>query len=164
MWRISFLVNLKACRLIAGNFTIRWTPSFFDSILSTPLMFWLKPHPSNFEEPPPPPPPSCSQHLWETLVCMYVPSPLMSGRVKWRSKWRSNWHLMDLITMMLSVAPLLWWYHLFRVDIWNSVGQLSKTIFYSTPHIIHGLYHCYWMSFCLFHLFIHCFLNLTFDV
>ena len=48
MWRSSFLVNLQACRLIAGNFTIKWTPPqvFFDSILSSPhapLMFWLKP-------------------------------------------------------------------------------------------------------------------------
>ena len=48
MWRSSFLVNLQACRLIAGNFTIKWTPSqvFFDKILSSPhapLMFWLKP-------------------------------------------------------------------------------------------------------------------------
>ena len=49
MWS-SFLVNLEACRLIAGNFFIKWTPSqvFFDSILSSPLappMFWLKrPH------------------------------------------------------------------------------------------------------------------------
>ena len=50
VWRSSFLVNLEACRLIAGNFTIRWTPSqvFFDKILSSahaPPMFWLKsPH------------------------------------------------------------------------------------------------------------------------
>ena len=34
MWS-SFLVNLQACRLIAGNFTSIWTPSqiFFNSIL-----------------------------------------------------------------------------------------------------------------------------------
>ena len=43
MWRSSFLVNLQACRLIAGNFTIKWTPSqvFFDNILSSPLMYSL---------------------------------------------------------------------------------------------------------------------------
>ena len=64
MWRSLFLVNLQACRLIAGNFTNRWTPSqvFFNSVLSPPC----SPHvltqapPLNFEEPP------CSQHLWET--------------------------------------------------------------------------------------------------
>ena len=39
MWRSSFLVNLQACRLIAGNFTNIWTPSqiFFNSILPPPL-------------------------------------------------------------------------------------------------------------------------------
>ena len=63
----------------------------------------------------------------------------MSGRIKWRSRWRNDWHLMALITVMLSVAPLLWQYHLLRVDIWNNVRQHSKTIFYSTAHIIHGL-------------------------
>ena len=53
VWRSSFLVNLEDCRLIAGNFTIRWTPSqvFFDKILSSahaPPMFWLKfPHVCN---------------------------------------------------------------------------------------------------------------------
>ena len=38
MWRSSFLVNLQACRLIAGNFTNIWTPSqiFFNSILPPP--------------------------------------------------------------------------------------------------------------------------------
>ena len=59
MWRSSFLVNLQACRLTAGNFTNRWTPSqlFFNSILSH---FMLSPcidsslPPSNFEEPPMP--------------------------------------------------------------------------------------------------------------
>ena len=47
MWRKSFSINLEACRLIANNFTIKWTPSqvFFASILSSPHappMFWLK--------------------------------------------------------------------------------------------------------------------------
>ena len=59
MWRSSFLVNLQAFRLIAGNFTIKWTPSpvFFDSILSCPMLpscFDLSAPPSNFEEPLPP--------------------------------------------------------------------------------------------------------------
>ena len=37
MWRSSFFVNLQACRLIADNFTNKWTPSrvFFDRFLST---------------------------------------------------------------------------------------------------------------------------------
>ena len=60
MWRSSFLVNLKACRLTAGSFTNIWTPSqvFFSRIL-------------NF--PPPNLPPCidssspCTQQLWETL-------------------------------------------------------------------------------------------------
>ena len=36
VWRSSFLTNLQACRLIAGNFTNIWTPwqVFFNSILS----------------------------------------------------------------------------------------------------------------------------------
>ena len=40
MWRSSFLVNSQACRLIDGNFTIKWTPSqvFFHSILSPPML------------------------------------------------------------------------------------------------------------------------------
>ena len=68
VWRSSFLANLEACRLIASNFSIKWTPSqaVFDSILSSShasLMFWFKPPPpSNFEDPPP-----RSQHQWETL-------------------------------------------------------------------------------------------------
>ena len=39
MWRSSFLVNLQACRLVAGNFTNIWTPSqiFFSSILTPTL-------------------------------------------------------------------------------------------------------------------------------
>ena len=59
VWRSSFLANLEACRLIASNFSIKWTPSqaVFDSILSSShasLMFWFKPPPpSNFEDPPP---------------------------------------------------------------------------------------------------------------
>ena len=57
MWRSSFLVNLEACRLIAGNFTIKWTPSkvFFDGILSSshaPPMFWLKPSHQILRSPP----------------------------------------------------------------------------------------------------------------
>ena len=43
----SFLVNLEACRLIAGNFFIKWTPSqaFFWQHFKLPhalAMFWLK--------------------------------------------------------------------------------------------------------------------------
>ena len=40
MWRSLFLVNLQACRLITGNFTIKRTPSqvLFDSILTPPPM------------------------------------------------------------------------------------------------------------------------------
>ena len=54
MWRSSFLINLQAYRLIAGNVTIKWTPSqtFFDSILSPPMLppcIDLSPL-SNFEE------------------------------------------------------------------------------------------------------------------
>ena len=72
VWRSSFLVNLEACRLIAGNFTIKWTPShvFFDCILSSPHappMCWLKPPLlSNFEGGRGTALP-CLQHLWETL-------------------------------------------------------------------------------------------------
>ena len=52
-WRSSFLVNLEACRLIACNFFIKWTPSqvFFDSILSSPNAlpcFDLSPPPIKF--------------------------------------------------------------------------------------------------------------------
>ena len=38
VWRSSFLVNLQACRLIAGNFIIKWTPSqvFLNGILTPP--------------------------------------------------------------------------------------------------------------------------------
>ena len=38
MWSSSFLVNLQACRLIADNFTNRWTRCevFFNSVLSLP--------------------------------------------------------------------------------------------------------------------------------
>ena len=57
MWRSSFLVNLQACRLIAGNFTNKRTPSqvFFNTVSSPPCspIYWLKPHSlSNFEELP----------------------------------------------------------------------------------------------------------------
>ena len=53
----SFLVNLEACRLTAGNFTIKWTTSqvYFASILRSPHAlpcFDLMPPPSNSEEPP----------------------------------------------------------------------------------------------------------------
>ena len=66
VWRSSFLANLEACRLIAGNFSIKWTPSqaVFGSILSSlhvSPMFWLKPPHQILRTPP------CSQHLWETL-------------------------------------------------------------------------------------------------
>ena len=53
MWKSSFLVNLQACRLKAGNFTNRWPPSqvFVKTILSpapcspcidssSPIKFW----------------------------------------------------------------------------------------------------------------------------
>ena len=57
MWRSSFLVNLQACRLIAGNFTNIWTPSqiFFNSSLrpAPPQI-----HAASIQVPP------CSQHLW----------------------------------------------------------------------------------------------------
>ena len=60
IWRISFLVNLQACRLIASNLTNRWTLSqvFFNSVLSSPCSPHIltqappPPLPSNFEEPP----------------------------------------------------------------------------------------------------------------
>ena len=72
---------MQACRLIAGNFPIKWTrlQVFFDSNLSPHHalpMYWLKPlPPSNFEELPPPPSGAghsspCSQHLWENLYSM----------------------------------------------------------------------------------------------
>ena len=57
MWRGSFLVNLQACRLRAGNFINRWTLSqvFFNTILTpphAPPMDWLKlPH-QFFKSPP----------------------------------------------------------------------------------------------------------------
>ena len=60
MWS-SLLVNLQACRLIAGNFTMKWTPSqvFFGSILSPHAfpMYWLKPPPPHqiLKSTPPPP-------------------------------------------------------------------------------------------------------------
>ena len=49
MWRSSFLVNFQACRPIAGNFTIKWTPSqvFLESILTPPMLLpciVLSPH------------------------------------------------------------------------------------------------------------------------
>ena len=71
VWRSSFLVHLHACRLIAGNFTMKWTPSqsFFNSILSpnyAPPCIDLSPSPIKFWRAPPLPPP-CSQHLWEIL-------------------------------------------------------------------------------------------------
>ena len=49
MRRSSFLVNLQACRLIAGNSTNIWTPPqiFFNIILPpppiSPPMYWFKP-------------------------------------------------------------------------------------------------------------------------
>ena len=60
MWKSLLLVNLEACRFIASNFTIKWTPSqvFFDSILSSPhatpsSTFWLKNPPPHPHVPPP---------------------------------------------------------------------------------------------------------------
>ena len=49
VWRSSFLVNFQACRPIAGNFTIKWTPSqvFLESILTPPMLLpciVLSPH------------------------------------------------------------------------------------------------------------------------
>ena len=69
VWGSSFLVHLQAFRLMAGNFTIKWTPSqvFLDSILSSlhaPLLFWLKPPSIRGGGSTAPP---CSQHLWKTL-------------------------------------------------------------------------------------------------
>ena len=70
--------DLQACRLIARNFAIKWTPSqvFFDIILSPPMLppcidFSPPPHPI-LKSPPPPGP----QHLWETLYmvrCLSTP-------------------------------------------------------------------------------------------
>ena len=70
VWRSSFLANLEACRLIASNFSIKWTPSqaVFDSILSSShasLMFWFSGGGGGGGEDPPPPP--RLQHQWETL-------------------------------------------------------------------------------------------------
>ena len=67
VWRSSFLVNLQACRIIAGNFTIKWTPSqvFFDRILSpphAPPMYWAPPHVLNTCGKP------CSVCLYETNI------------------------------------------------------------------------------------------------
>ena len=71
VWTSSFLVNLKACRFIASNFTDRWTLSwvFFNSILSPHMLFPCidsSPPPSNFGDPTPSP---CFQNLSETLSC-----------------------------------------------------------------------------------------------
>ena len=54
VWRSSVLITLQACRFIAGNFTIKWTPSqvFFNIILSPPPCIDLSPCPSKFEEAP----------------------------------------------------------------------------------------------------------------
>ena len=80
MRRSSFLVNLQACRLIAGNFTIKWTPSqvFFNRILSLPPCIDLKPSPSNFEEPLLP----CSQNLWETLGLLWRGEGVLKEQIK----------------------------------------------------------------------------------
>ena len=77
MWRSSLLVYLQAYRLIASNFTIKWTPSqvFFNSISSphAPPMYWLKPPHHILKSPPhvlntcgkP-----CTQNSWiEELPC-----------------------------------------------------------------------------------------------
>ena len=69
MWRSLFLVNLQACRLIAGNFSIKWTPSqvFFDSVLSPPMLppcIDLSPPHQVLKSPPPGFESSCScSHL-----------------------------------------------------------------------------------------------------
>ena len=59
VWRSSFLVHLHAYRLIAGNLTMKWTPSqlFFDSILNpnyAPPCIDLSPSPIKFWRAPPP--------------------------------------------------------------------------------------------------------------
>ena len=79
VWRSSFLVHLHACRLIAGNFTMKWTPSqsFFNSILSpnyAPPCIDLSPSPIKFWRAPPLPPPMFSTPVrnpgavWDTYI------------------------------------------------------------------------------------------------
>ena len=57
-WRSLFLVNLQACRLIADNFTNKWTPSyvFFNSVLT----------------PPPHPLPKSSTHVLNQVPPRYI--------------------------------------------------------------------------------------------
>ena len=98
VWRSSFLVNLQAFRLIAGNFTIKWTPSlvFFYNILSfphAPLMFWLKP------------PSPCLQNLWETF---YFVLKLEAGGQKMpqnflQSTWKTEYEKSNNIWI------IYWW-------------------------------------------------------
>ena len=73
MWRSLFLV-LQASRLIAGNFTNKWTHSkvFFNTEHGPPMLPQILPEgPPPLHQilkSPPPPCPPCSQHLWETLL------------------------------------------------------------------------------------------------
>ena len=102
----SKFAGLQACRLRAGNFTIKWTPSqlFFNSILSSPhapAIYWLKhpPSPSNSEEPPwsGGPVPPCSQHLWETLlmeILCYQP-------------WNNSFPLLQIVIILVELVAKL---------------------------------------------------------
>ena len=93
MWGSSFLVHLQAFRLMAGNFTIKWTPSqvFLDSILSSlhaPLLFWLKPPSIRGGGSTAPP---CSQHLWKTLN--FVLTLEAGGRKMPQNFLQSTWKM-----------------------------------------------------------------------
>ena len=142
MWRSSFLVNLEACRLVAGNFTIKWTHSqvFFDSMLSSlhaPLMLWLKPAPpSNFEEPPPSigggTASSCSQHLWETLLNGYDIQKL--GSFAWGN--RSSRIYLKKFCSGAQDRDIYYWILLFFI-VWILNIQ-EWTIFFSVLHKLAG--------------------------
>ena len=103
VWRSSFSVKLQACRLIAANFTNRWTPSFFkgfyldfkNTILSppsplshAPTMYWLKPcyqilkSLPNGEQPPP---------MFSTPVGN--PGHWPSKKKKKKTSWRNTFSL-----------------------------------------------------------------------
>ena len=93
VWGSSFLVHLQAFRLMAGNFTIKWTPSqvFLDSILSSlhaPLLFWLKPPSIRGGGSTAPP---CSQHLWKTLN--FVLTLEAGGRKMPQNFLQSTWKM-----------------------------------------------------------------------
>ena len=115
MWRSSFLVNLEGCRLIAGNFTIKWTTSqvLFNSILSSlhaSPMFWLKPSYQLLRSPPP----SCSQLLWETLdiqmCCCSLEVLSMSLSNKFHIKTQTLMWYIEKCKILVWYQNIMWQY------------------------------------------------------